>query len=65
MTSVADRLGVSTKSLYGWVSDMEAKPAIVAANQLRQDFNVDAPDTVWVTGLASVKLWCRPVIKAS
>ena len=23
------------------------KPAVVAANQLQQDFNVDAPDTVW------------------
>jgi len=30
------------------------KPAIVAANQLQQDFNVDVPDTVWV----NVKLIC-------
>ena len=27
------------------------KPSVVAANQLQQDFNVEAPDTVWVTDI--------------
>ena len=31
------------------------KPAIVAANQLQQDFNVDAPDTVWVTDITYIR----------
>ena len=31
------------------------KPAIVAANQLKQDFNVDVPDTVWVTDITYIR----------
>lgn len=31
------------------------KPAIVAANRLQQDFNIDAPDTVWVTDITYVR----------
>ena len=31
------------------------KPAIVAANQLQQDFNVDAPDRVWVTDITYIR----------
>lgn len=31
------------------------KPAIVAANRLQQDFNVDAPDTVWVTDITYIR----------
>ena len=31
------------------------KPAIVAANQLQQDFNVDAPDKVWVTDITYIR----------
>jgi len=31
------------------------KPAVVAANQLQQDFNVDAPDTVWVTDITYIR----------
>jgi putative transposase len=31
------------------------KPAIVAVNQLQQDFNVDAPDTVWVTDITYIR----------
>ena len=31
------------------------KPAIIAANQLQQDFNVDAPDTVWVTDITYIR----------
>ena len=31
------------------------KPAIVAANQLQQDSNVDAPDTVWVTDITYIR----------
>ncbi|GHB06340.1 transposase [Algimonas arctica] len=32
-----------------------AKPAIAAANQLQQDFNVDALDTVWVTDITYIR----------
>ena len=31
------------------------KPAVVAANQLQQDFNVSAPDTVWVTDITYIR----------
>jgi putative transposase len=31
------------------------KPAIVAANQLQQNFNVDVPDTVWVTDITYIR----------
>ncbi len=31
------------------------KPAVAAANRLRQDFNVDAPDTVWVTDITYIR----------
>lgn len=31
------------------------KPEIVAANQLKQDFNVDVPDTVWVTDITYIR----------
>ena len=31
------------------------KPAIVAANQLQRDFNVDAPNTVWVTDITYIR----------
>lgn len=31
------------------------KPAIVATNQLQQDFNVDAPDRVWVTDITYIR----------
>lgn len=31
------------------------KPAIVAANRLQQDFNVGAPDTVWVTDITYIR----------
>ena len=31
------------------------KPSIVAANQLAQNFNVAAPDTVWVTDITYIK----------
>jgi putative transposase len=31
------------------------KPAIVAVNQLQQDFNVDALDTVWVTDITYIR----------
>lgn len=31
------------------------KPAVVAANQLQQDFNVDAPDNVWVTDITYIR----------
>jgi len=31
------------------------KPAVVAANQLQQDFNVEAPDTVWVTDITYIR----------
>ncbi len=30
-------------------------PAVVAANRLRQDFNVNAPDTVWVTDITYIR----------
>lgn len=32
-----------------------AKPAVVAANRLQQDFNVAAPDTVWVTDITYIR----------
>ena len=32
-----------------------AKPAIVAVNQLQQDFNVSTPDKVWVTDLTYIR----------
>ena len=32
-----------------------AKPAVIAANRLQQDFNVDAPDTVWVTDITYIR----------
>ena len=32
-----------------------ARPAVVAANQLQQDFNVDAPDVVWVTDITYIR----------
>jgi putative transposase len=31
------------------------RPAIVAANRLQQDFNVEAPDTVWVTDITYIR----------
>ena len=31
------------------------KPAVVTANQLQQDFNVDAPDRVWVTDITYIR----------
>ena len=31
------------------------KPAVVAANQLQQDFNVEAPDKVWVTDITYIR----------
>ena len=31
------------------------KPATVAANELQQDFNVDAPDSVWVTDVTYLR----------
>lgn len=31
------------------------KPAVVAVNQLQQDFNVDAPDRVWVTDITYIR----------
>ena len=31
------------------------KPAVVAANQLQQDFNVSTPDTVWVTDITYIR----------
>jgi len=31
------------------------KPALVAANRLQQDFNVDAPDSVWVTDITYIR----------
>ncbi|GHA84940.1 transposase [Algimonas arctica] len=31
------------------------KPAVVAANRLQQDFNVDAPDRVWVTDITYIR----------
>ena len=31
------------------------KPAVVAANRLQQDFNVSAPDTVWVTDITYIR----------
>ena len=31
------------------------KPAIVAVNQLQQDFNVSTPDTVWVTDITYIR----------
>ena len=31
------------------------KPAVVAANQLQQNFNVEAPDKVWVTDITYIR----------
>ena len=31
------------------------QPAVVAANQLQQDFNINAPDTVWVTDIPYIR----------
>ena len=31
------------------------KPAVVTANQLQQDFNVNAPDRVWVTDITYIR----------
>ena len=31
------------------------KPAVAADNRLQQDFNVDAPDTVWVTDITYIR----------
>ena len=31
------------------------KPAVVAGNQLQQDFNVSTPDTVWVTDITYIR----------
>lgn len=31
------------------------RPAVVASNQLQQDFNVNAPDTVWVTDITYIR----------
>ena len=33
----------------------DTKPAVVAANQSQQDFNVDAPDRVWVTDITYIR----------
>ena len=32
-----------------------SKPAIITANQLEQNFNVSAPDTVWVTDITYIR----------
>jgi len=32
-----------------------AKPAVIAANQLRQDFNIDVPDSIWVTDITYIR----------
>ena len=34
---------------------MVRPPAIIAENKLKQNFNVDAPDTIWVTDITYIK----------
>ena len=54
VAEVSERLGVSSHSLYAW-KKRYGKPSLLVDNHLNRQFEVEAPDMVWVTDITYIK----------